>query len=97
MDNELVLTTIAGVSLWCLLCGPDIYKKFHRRVLVRRLREVRDESAKLWDIDEANDLANPLELMQREKELEAETEQLMLQLGLDPDEVRNRTSTKSRR
>jgi hypothetical protein len=97
---QLVLATIAGIGVWGLICGPDLYEKFHRRGIKRRLRKIIDESKQLWDfeIDEGEgDLPDIFAINHREKELEEESEQLLLQLGMDPDKYMNRRWTRSRR
>ena len=66
-------------------------------MLIRRLRTIQNEWNTLWDFDEADDLPDIFALTQREKELEAETEQLLLSHGLDPDRYINQNWTKSLR
>ena len=47
-------------------------------------------------MDEEGDLPDLFALTRREKELEEESEQLLLQLGMDPDKYMNRRWTRSR-
>ncbi len=93
--HQLIFATFAGVCVWSLLCGPKLYAKFRRRMLVRRLRAIQKENSELWDYDETEELPDLFALMQREKELEAEAEQLLLAHGLDPNKFIDRTRTKS--
>ena len=56
-------------------------------MLVRRLQAIQKENNELWDYDETDELPDLFAIMQREKELEAEAEQLLLAHGLDPNKL----------
>ena len=95
--RDIVYMAVGLACIWGLLVAPRLYARFRRRMIVRRLQAIHNEFKTLWEFDDEadpDDLPDPRILMQREKELELEAEQLLLKLGLDPDKCMKRYQTK---
>lgn len=93
---ELIYVTLAVAAIWGMICGVDMYRKFNRYMIIRRLRAIHEENKRLWDYEETEELPDLYALIAREKELENETEELLIKLGLDPKELMTRYKKKSR-